>query len=108
MLEPADKLAALSWFAKQWVGVVDDGAGVGDKLVDAFRESLNKNPSGEAWCADFVAFCADVAAQFVPIQRRLAEADLLNTWTTPIGSGVYLLPSAPRPGKYLGQNIVEA
>ena len=59
MLEPADKLAALSWFAKQWVGVVDDGAGVGDKLVDAFRESLNKNPSGEAWCADFVAFCAD-------------------------------------------------
>ena len=56
----------------------------------------------------FVAFCADVAAQFVPIQRRLAEADLLNTWTTPIGSGVYLLPSAPRPGRYLGQNIVEA
>ena len=56
----------------------------------------------------FVAFCADVAAQFVPIQRRLAEADLLNTWTAPIGSGVYLLPSAPRPGKYLGQNIVEA
>lgn len=56
----------------------------------------------------FVAFCADVATQFVPIQRRLAEADLLNTWTTPIGSGVYLLPSAPRPGRYLGQDIVEA
>lgn len=56
----------------------------------------------------FVAFCADVVRQFVPIQQRLAEADLLNTWTTPIGSGVYLLPAAPRPGRYLGQDIVEA
>lgn len=56
----------------------------------------------------FVAFCANVARQYVPIQRRLAEADLLNRWTTPIGSAVYLLPAAPRPGQYLAQTLLEA
>ena len=56
----------------------------------------------------FVAFCADVERQFVPIQRRLAEGDLLNTWTTPIGSAVFFIPQAPRPGEYLGQTVLEA
>ena len=56
----------------------------------------------------FVAFCADVTRQFVPIQRRLAEADILNTWTTPIGSGVYFVPQAPKPGEYLGQTLLQA
>ena len=56
----------------------------------------------------FVAFCADVERQFTPIQRRLAEADILNTWTTPIGSAVYFIPQAPRPGEYVGQTILEA
>src|SRR5690606_5761602 len=31
----------------------------------------------------FVAFQADVDRQFVPIQRRLADLDLLNEWTVP-------------------------
>lgn len=56
----------------------------------------------------FVAFCADMTQQFVPIQQRLAEADLLNTWTTTVGSAVYLVPPAPRPGRYLGQELIEA
>lgn len=56
----------------------------------------------------FVAFCADVETQFTPIQRRLAEADILNTWTTPIGSAVYFIPQAPRAGEYLGQTVLEA
>lgn len=56
----------------------------------------------------FVAFCADVEAQFTPIQKRLAEGDILNTWTTPIGSGVYFVPQAPMPGEYVGQTVLEA
>jgi dye decolorizing peroxidase len=40
----------------------------------------------------FVAFQADPAAQFVPVQRRLDELDLLNRWTTPIGSAVFAVP----------------
>lgn len=50
----------------------------------------------------FVSFQADPVRQFVPIQQRLAEADLLNIWTTPISSGVYAVLPGARPGEDLG------
>lgn len=47
----------------------------------------------------FAAYCADIGKQFLPVQQRLAEVDLLNTWTTPIGSAVFALPpGVPEPG----------
>lgn len=55
----------------------------------------------------FVAFQADAVRQFLPVQRRLAESDLMNLWTTPTGSGVYaVLPGVRRPGEYLGQELL--
>lgn len=43
----------------------------------------------------FVSYQADPVRQFLPIQQRLADADLLNIWTTPVSSGVYaVLPGA--------------
>ncbi len=54
----------------------------------------------------FAAYAADVRAQFVPIQRRLAEQDLLNTWTTPVGSAVFAVPPGCAPGEYLGQALL--
>ena len=50
----------------------------------------------------FAAYCANIDRQFLPVQERLAEADLLNTWTTPTGSAVFGLP----PG--LGEIQAEA
>ncbi|MBO3142261.1 Dyp-type peroxidase [Dermatophilus congolensis] len=55
----------------------------------------------------FVAYAADVDAQFVPIQRRLDEADLLNTWTTPIGSAVFVIPPGCKKGGYIGETLLE-
>ncbi|QFY06563.1 Dyp-type peroxidase [Nonomuraea phyllanthi] len=55
----------------------------------------------------FVSYQADVAAQFLPIQRRLAEADLLNEWTTPIGSAVFAIPPGCPPGGWIGQSLLE-
>ena len=55
----------------------------------------------------FVSFQADVTAQFVPIQRRLDELDLLNEWTTPIGSAVFAVLPGCAPGEYLGQALLE-
>ena len=46
----------------------------------------------------FAAYMADVDRQFVPVQRRLEAADLLNRWTTPVGSAVYALPPGVREG----------
>lgn len=40
----------------------------------------------------FVSYQRNINAQFVPIQRRLAEKDGLNRWTTPIGSAVFYIP----------------
>lgn len=54
----------------------------------------------------FVAFMADPAAQFVPIQQRLSDADVLNVWTTPIGSAVFAVPPGCHPGEYLGQGLL--
>ena len=54
----------------------------------------------------FVSFQADVDAQFVPIQRRLDELDLLNEWTTPIGSAVFAVPPGCQPGGYIGETLL--
>ncbi|MGA7687985.1 MAG: Dyp-type peroxidase, partial [Jiangellales bacterium] len=54
----------------------------------------------------FVAYAADLSTQFVPIQQRLAENDLFNTWTTPIGSAVFALPPGCEPDGYLGDTLL--
>ncbi|MFC4124550.1 Dyp-type peroxidase [Nocardia rhizosphaerae] len=57
----------------------------------------------------FVAYQRDVDTQFLPVQRRLAEFDALNEWTTPIGSAVFAIPpGVPGPGHYLGQQLFES
>src|SRR5690606_3319922 len=55
----------------------------------------------------FISFQADVAAQFTPMQQRLAQADLLNLWTTPIGSAVFAVPPGCREGGYIGETLLE-
>lgn len=54
----------------------------------------------------FVSFQADVTRQFVPVQRSLDELDLLNQWTTPVGSAVFLVPPGCEAGGYLGDTLV--
>lgn len=56
----------------------------------------------------FAAYVADVDRQFVPVQRRLADNDLMNRWTTPVGSAVFaILPgTGSDPGAWLGQSLL--
>ncbi|WP_078113912.1 Dyp-type peroxidase [Gordonia sp. IITR100] len=54
----------------------------------------------------FTAFQYDIDTQFVPVQRRLAEVDLLNEWVTPIGSAVFAIPPGIDEGDYLGQSLL--
>ena len=53
----------------------------------------------------FITFQADLPHQYLPVQARLAELDLLNTWTTPIGSAVFAIPRGIRAGEYLAQDL---
>ncbi|WP_110589617.1 Dyp-type peroxidase [Microbacterium suaedae] len=54
----------------------------------------------------FASYQADVARQFIPIQRRLDEIDLLNEWTTPIGSAVFAIPPGCQEGGFIGETIL--
>ncbi|GAA2326075.1 Dyp-type peroxidase [Dactylosporangium salmoneum] len=54
----------------------------------------------------FAAYQRDIARQFLPIQRNLAEADLLNDWITPIGSAVFAVPPGCAAGGWIGQGLL--
>nr|WP_062343115.1 Dyp-type peroxidase [Herbidospora sakaeratensis] len=54
----------------------------------------------------FASYQADVERQFVPIQRQLAEADLLNEWITPIGSAVFVIPPGCDETGWIGREVL--
>lgn len=54
----------------------------------------------------FASYQADIDRQYLPIQRRLAEKDLLNEWTTPIGSAVFAIPPGCAEGGWIGERVL--
>lgn len=56
----------------------------------------------------FEAMAWNPARQFVPVQNRLAELDLLNLYTTPVGSSVFALPPGCHEGGFLGDSLLMA
>lgn len=54
----------------------------------------------------FVAFQADPGRQFIPMQRRLDELDLLNEWTVPIGSAVFAIPPGCDEDGFIGDVLL--
>ncbi|WP_040158600.1 Dyp-type peroxidase [Mobilicoccus massiliensis] len=56
----------------------------------------------------FAAYQADLATAFVPVQRRLAEADALNAWATHIGSAAYAIPPGAKEGSFVGATLLRA
>lgn len=76
-----------------------------------FRRAYNYDDGGTgAEVSDagliFVSFQADVDRQFVPLQRRLDQLDLLNEWTVPIGSAVFAIPPGCREGGFIGESLL--
>ena len=54
----------------------------------------------------FGSYQADVDAQFVPIQKRLDDLDLLNEWITPIGSAVFAIPPGCAESGFVGDTLL--
>lgn len=54
----------------------------------------------------FAAYAADPVAQILPVQKRLAKNDLMNTWTTPIGSAVYAIAPGYPEGGFAGEALL--
>ncbi|UWZ40967.1 Dyp-type peroxidase [Dactylosporangium matsuzakiense] len=103
----ADGLPVISEFAHA------ARAHVTDDRLRIFRRPYNYD---EAPGADgtpdagliFASFQRDVVRQFVPVQRRLDEADLLNEWITPIGSAVFAVPPGCGEGGWVGEGLLAA
>lgn len=56
----------------------------------------------------FVAFMRDPQAQFVPMQRALANSDVLMEYIEHTGSAVFACPAGVGEGGYWGQSLFEA
>ncbi|MFC7943762.1 Dyp-type peroxidase [Microbacterium oxydans] len=83
----------------------------GDGSERIFRRAYNydERPVGSDVSESgliFVSFQADIERQFIPMQRRLDELDLLNEWTVPIGSAVFAIPPGCMEGGYIGETLL--
>lgn len=54
----------------------------------------------------FEVFAWDPVRQYVPVQDRLAEIDVLNAYTTPVGSAVFAIPPGCQEGGFLGDSLL--
>ncbi|MCG5213014.1 Dyp-type peroxidase [Streptosporangium sp. KLBMP 9127] len=86
-------------------------AHVADPGMRIFRRVYNYDegltPDGHADSGlIFASYQADITRQFLPIQRKLAEADLLNEWTTPVGSAVFAIPPGCAPDGWIGETLL--
>ncbi|MBC9935593.1 MULTISPECIES: Dyp-type peroxidase [unclassified Leucobacter] len=75
-----------------------------DPAERIYRRAVNYDDGTEQGLL-FACYQRDPLAQFVPIQRRLDELDLLNEWVTHTGSAVFAVPGGWRPGGMLGASL---
>ena len=57
--------------------------------------------SGMLW----TAYAKNLWKQYLPVQQRLAEFDLLNKWTTPVASATFAIARGFEPGEVIAQEL---
>lgn len=70
-----------------------------------YRRAANYDDGVEAGLL-FGCYQQDPLRQFVPIQARLDEVDLLNEWVTHTGSAVFAILPGFRPGETIGSTLL--
>lgn len=70
-----------------------------------FRRPFNYEVPGEEAGMLWTAYCSNIENQYVPIQKTLDEGDLLNLWTTPVGSSVWIIPAGFTKGEVLASKL---
>jgi dye decolorizing peroxidase len=56
----------------------------------------------------FAAYTTSIERRYLPVQQRLADMDLLNIWTVPIGSSEFVIPPGVEAGGYIGQQLFDS
>jgi dye decolorizing peroxidase len=70
----------------------------------SYEEPISQDGSmnvGLLWCA----YQRNIEKQYLPMQLRLAELDLLNRWTLPIGSATFAIPKGVSGSEVIGQAL---
>lgn len=70
-----------------------------------FRRPFNYEVPGKEAGLLWTAYCANLTEQYVPVQKALDEGDLLNLWTTPIGSSVWIIPKGFAEGETIAAGL---
>jgi deferrochelatase/peroxidase EfeB len=55
----------------------------------------------------FIAFQRDPRTGFIKIFDKMSKFDLLNQFTTHIGSGIFACPPGIAKGEFIGQSLFE-
>jgi deferrochelatase/peroxidase EfeB len=56
----------------------------------------------------FIAHQSDPRTGFIPINVKLAKFDMMNQFTTHVGSAIFALPPGAKEGSYIGAGLFEA
>ena len=82
-------------------------AGNGERIFRrpfSYEQPISKAGSmdvGLLWCA----YQRNIEKQYLPMQLRLAELDLLNRWTLPIGSATFAIPRGVGEGEVIAEGL---
>lgn len=71
----------------------------------SYHEGVSSNGSPDAGLL-WTAYQKNIETQYLPIQRRLEQLDLLNEWTVPIGSATFAIPKGVMQGETLAQALL--
>jgi deferrochelatase/peroxidase EfeB len=55
----------------------------------------------------FIAHQGDPRTGFIPINEKLSKFDMMNQFTTHVGSAIFACPPGARPGSYVGAGLFE-
>ncbi len=55
----------------------------------------------------WTAYQRDIEKQYLPVQRRLDQFDLLSQWTSPIGSAIFAIPAGVAEGEIIGAKLFD-
>ena len=56
----------------------------------------------------FIAHQRDPRTAFVPINEKLSKFDMMNQFTTHVGSAIFACPPGAKPGSFIGAELFEA
>jgi deferrochelatase/peroxidase EfeB len=56
----------------------------------------------------FIAHQSDPRTGFIPINAKLAKFDMMNQFTTHVGSAIFAVPPGAKEGSYIGAELFEA